>query len=91
HRLDSTERPEEVAGWLKRGRKLNVLPEINDVADFATHWRKWWTLLQPAERVSSTSMEWPLPRPMTANIDWSRTRRGGRNGLLIVILTLVWW
>ncbi|TDL14307.1 hypothetical protein BD410DRAFT_692020, partial [Rickenella mellea] len=91
HRLDSTERPEEVHGWLKRGRKLNVLPEINDVDKFAMQWRKWWTNLQPKERLPSTAVGWPLLRPTAANIDWSRTRRGGRNGLLIVMLTIVWW
>ncbi|TDL14296.1 hypothetical protein BD410DRAFT_706153, partial [Rickenella mellea] len=90
-RLDSTARPEEVSGWLKRGQKLHVVPEIVDVADFAMHWRKWWTLLQPADRVPSTPAGWPLLRPTTANIDWSRTRRGGRNGLFVVMLTLIWW
>ncbi|TDL14510.1 hypothetical protein BD410DRAFT_695413, partial [Rickenella mellea] len=91
HRLDTTERPEEVSAWLKRGRKLSSIPEFNDITEFAAQWRKWWTRLQPAVRVSSTSAGWPLLRPTIADIDWSRTRRGGRNGLFVVVLTLVWW
>ncbi|TDL14788.1 hypothetical protein BD410DRAFT_703192, partial [Rickenella mellea] len=90
HRLGTSGRPEEVHVWLKGGRRLNVLPEI-DVADFATQWRKWWTRLQPVVRIPSTAAGWPLLRPASADIDWSRTRRGGRNGLLVVVITLMWW
>ncbi|TDL14824.1 hypothetical protein BD410DRAFT_693441, partial [Rickenella mellea] len=91
NRLDTKNRPNEVAAWLKNGRKLDVIPAIRDVSVFANQWREWWIVLQPPERVPSTAERWPLLRPMHADLDWQRTLRGGRNGLFILVLTLVWW
>lgn len=91
NRLDTKNRPNEVAAWLKCGRKLDTIPKISDVSVFANQWRQWWIVLQPPERVPATPERWPLLRPTDNNLDWQRTLRGGRNGLFIVILTLVWW
>ncbi|TDL14379.1 hypothetical protein BD410DRAFT_696893, partial [Rickenella mellea] len=90
-RLETAKRPEVVHAWLKGGRRLDVIPSISNVPVFANHWRQWWTVLQPPERVPSTPERWPLLRPAHAGLDWQRTLRGGRNGLFILILTLVWW
>ncbi|TDL14830.1 hypothetical protein BD410DRAFT_696249, partial [Rickenella mellea] len=91
YRLSTTERPDEVSAWLRGRRKIGSIPQFDDITEFATQWRKWWTHLQPAVRVPSTSVGWPLLRPTSGDIDWSRLRYGGRNGLFVVVLTLLWW
>ncbi|TDL18310.1 hypothetical protein BD410DRAFT_694254, partial [Rickenella mellea] len=89
-RLGTTERPVEVHVWLKSGRNIASIPQFDDISEFASQWRKWWTSLQPAVRIPSPA-GWPLLRPTNGDIDWSRLRYGGRNGLFIVIVTLFWW
>lgn len=57
-------------------------------AEFAAAWKLWWEGLQPAWRIQGT---WPLGREVPADEDWSILRRGGNNGLFLVVMCLSWW
>ncbi|KAJ7306866.1 hypothetical protein DFH08DRAFT_975891 [Mycena albidolilacea] len=87
-------RPVQVGGWISRGRKWRLPPalgsELGTREDdlWVGRWWKWWTSLQPKERAEIDGEE--LLRPETA--DWSdMAGMYGKNGLLQVMATLVWW
>lgn len=88
------DRPEQVRGWINRGRKWTLPPTLGselgtrETGDlWVGGWWKWWGSLQPEER---GTLENELLRPETA--DWSKMAgMYGKNGLLQVIATLVWW
>ncbi|KAI0713991.1 hypothetical protein C8Q76DRAFT_601935, partial [Earliella scabrosa] len=91
NRLSPKHRPEEVKFWIARGRKYDNPPKIKSLPAFIASWRKWWSRLQPAERRSDESV-WPLLRnPPADAASWSDVRRGGCNGLFMVLMTLSWW
>jgi hypothetical protein len=92
-------RPQQVTGWLNRGRKWTLPPalggllgrrQVTGQADelwVGLFW-KWWRSLQPQERVVLDNGE--LSRPEGA--DWSTMAKiYGDNGLLQVMAALVWW
>ncbi|KAJ7864012.1 hypothetical protein B0H14DRAFT_3443818 [Mycena olivaceomarginata] len=87
-------RPQQVAGWLSRGRKWMMPPTLGmDIGTRQTKdlwvglWWKWWESLQPEER---TLLDNELSYPEQAS--WSEmVGLHGDNGLLQVIATLVWW
>ncbi|KAJ6488778.1 hypothetical protein C8R45DRAFT_826902 [Mycena sanguinolenta] len=88
-------RPQQVNGWLTMGRKWSLPLTLG--TDLGTRdredlwigaWWKWWTSLQPKER--TMGREGGLSRPDLA--DWSEMAvLHGRNGLLQVMATLLWW
>lgn len=56
---------------------------------YATTWKLWWKVLQPAWRGAD---EWPFRRNVAAEgKDWGVLLRGGNNGLYLIIVSLGWW
>jgi hypothetical protein len=92
-------RPQQVTGWLNRGRKWTLPPALGGLLGrrqatgqaeellVRLFW-KWWRSLQPQERMALDNGE--LSRPDVA--DWSTmAKMYGDNGLLQVMAALVWW
>ncbi|TDL14067.1 hypothetical protein BD410DRAFT_702233, partial [Rickenella mellea] len=89
HKLLVTNRPPEVSTWLSYGRNHDNDAVIEDVEAYGNAWRSWWGNLQPLWRETTS---WPFSRPFECTErEWALTRRAGKNGFLIVILSLVWW
>jgi hypothetical protein len=92
-------RPQQVSGWLSRGRKWTLPPALGGLLGrrqaegmsaelWVGVWWGWWRGLQPAEREVLANGE--LSRPETAG--WSAmARMYGNNGLMQVMAALVWW
>ncbi|KAI9066135.1 hypothetical protein FKP32DRAFT_1566488 [Trametes sanguinea] len=86
--LSTVHRPPQIGLWLRvLRRSLQRSPEINDEQEYVRMWRLWWAGLQP---------EWrPLDDygwPMIGGIgEWDVLTSPGKNGILIVLLSLVWW
>ncbi|KAJ7310819.1 hypothetical protein DFH08DRAFT_974219 [Mycena albidolilacea] len=93
------QRPQEVTGWISRGRKWGLPPALGGLLGrchykdqgedlWVGRWWVWWWMLQPEERAELDNGG--LSCPETAN--WSKMARlYGKNGLLQVMATLVWW
>ncbi|KAJ7642534.1 hypothetical protein B0H17DRAFT_1148793 [Mycena rosella] len=86
-------RPKQVKAWIARARAwekgmdLGVLGERKRKSTFIGSWWVYWTSLQPEERLGG---EEKLSRPEMA--DWeAMSKLHGKNGLLQVMLTLLWW
>ncbi|KAJ7718507.1 hypothetical protein B0H14DRAFT_2412479 [Mycena olivaceomarginata] len=81
-------RPEEVHQWLKNSRSTTKKIKVKSQEKLVKDWWKWWGCLAPAWRdkeengvlkTGETKGEWgPLVHP-------------GANGMLTVLLPLVWW
>ncbi|KAI0039149.1 hypothetical protein FA95DRAFT_1456158, partial [Auriscalpium vulgare] len=82
-------RPSAIPAWFKDGRHYDKWPAIKNAAKFGRAWREWWTKMNPAWRVGAR--DWPLGRVVVAEETWPELRKGGRNGFVLVLLTLVWW
>ncbi|KAJ7101170.1 hypothetical protein C8R44DRAFT_888138 [Mycena epipterygia] len=57
--LNTTERPEEVKGWVGRGRKATWRPNINNIEDFVARVWKWWVHINPAWRKGAFMLREP--------------------------------
>lgn len=68
-------RPEEIKGWMKAHRAWK---EVQVDTSFGGKVMEWWALLQPAG-------------PASVSSDWTKLRKAGKNGLFLVLLSLVWW
>ncbi|KAH9846594.1 hypothetical protein C2E23DRAFT_872276 [Lenzites betulinus] len=86
--LGTEHRPPEVAHWLRvLRRRLDRSPTIEDDAAYAAQWWNWWTQLQPEWRQLDAD-----GRPVIGEDgDWDSLKSPGKNGVLIVLLSLVWW
>jgi hypothetical protein len=73
--------------WNARGKKFGIVPQFK-VGEFAAVWRTWWESLQPNWRPQEC---WPPSRDTPPDEDWSVLRRGGINGLFVVLMCLSWW
>lgn len=51
-------------------------------------WCKWWAELQP---VWHRGDAWPPSRVVQKGETWSSLGKSGRDGFVLVILTLSWW
>lgn len=82
--LSSHNQPSDVQKWIKGHRKAAEMPDVSlDVNDFAQKWRTWWDSLNPErDPASETSPDIS---------EYAELRKAGRNGLFLLILTLVWW
>ena len=76
-----------MAEWIKWGRQYDKRPVIGNTTKYATQWHAWWTGLQPAWR----GIAWPLTRMSVPNKMWDKVRKGGKNGFLMILLSLGWW
>ncbi|KAI0683219.1 hypothetical protein C8T65DRAFT_560714, partial [Cerioporus squamosus] len=82
-------RPAIVKDWLQRGRKYHERPPIDDEEAYVSSWWTWWMALQPEWRERNVH-----GRPVqtaVAKEDWDKLSCPGQNGLLMVLLTLLWW
>ncbi|KAI0739806.1 hypothetical protein C8Q80DRAFT_1112064, partial [Daedaleopsis nitida] len=84
-------RPEEVKYWIGRGRKYDKPPKVKSLPAFVQQFRKWWARLQPNER-RNPEEPWPLLRNLPEDADaWSDVKQGGCNGIVMVLMCLLWW
>lgn len=86
-------RPREVSRWIGRARPWDRVPDIGVIetrgtkSTYAAVWWDYWISVQPSDRLLIGGM---LTAPTEA--DWeSLGRKFGKNGLLQVMLTLLWW
>ena len=82
-------RPEAVPWWIKNARRMNKMPPQVDLRSFPAQVREWWAAIQPSWRIPVTS-EWPLLRDVPEGEDWSCIKKGGPNGLFLVVMCLYW-
>ncbi|KAH9845987.1 hypothetical protein C2E23DRAFT_745137 [Lenzites betulinus] len=86
--LGTEQRPAEVAHWLRvLRRRFDRSPAIKDDVAYATQWWKWWTQLQPEWRQVDADGR----AVIGGEGDWDVLKSPGKNGVLIVLLSLVWW
>ena len=68
------------------------MPQIRDIELFGITCMKWWHKIQPHFRQNGAELL-PLPN-LTQTEDgnpWANIRKGGPNGLVIIMLLLFWW
>ncbi|KAJ7434688.1 hypothetical protein B0H11DRAFT_1628864, partial [Mycena galericulata] len=82
--LKTMGRPDEVAFWVKCGRKCT--PNIEDVGKFGKKWNGWWRELNPTWRVKADGS---LSKEEGGS--WDNMRAPGANRFLSVIVCLKWW
>lgn len=60
---------------------------------FMKDWHDWYRGLMPGWRYADITgnTKWPLKRVVPDGEDWSEVRKGERNGILVIIMTLWWW
>ncbi|KZT00416.1 uncharacterized protein LAESUDRAFT_666186, partial [Laetiporus sulphureus 93-53] len=86
--LDATNCPPQVTHWLRvHCRMLSNLPVIESLDEYTCSWWLWWAGLQPEWRKNDISGH-PIPG---GGGDWTKLRKPGQNGLLTVLLALLWW
>ncbi|KAI0037307.1 hypothetical protein FA95DRAFT_1470623, partial [Auriscalpium vulgare] len=83
-------RPDEVRVWMKNGRKFDRIQGVSKVAAFGKRWRSWWSVMQPEWR-RAAAQPWPMVRENREDEPWDELRKGGQNGFVLILLTLVWW
>ncbi|KLO06048.1 hypothetical protein SCHPADRAFT_895783 [Schizopora paradoxa] len=87
-------RPGAVLFWTSRNRLLDKPPldEIRrDLTKYGEAWRSWYAGLMPAWRVAGNQSRWPLLQQVPSDERWVDVRKGERNGILLLLLTLMWW
>ena len=75
-------RPPEISVWMKNWRPWKDM-ELANKEKFSQEWWAWWSSLQPDSR---TREDEP-----TIQMDWGKLSKPGKNGFLLVILSLAWW
>lgn len=79
-------RPSEIAVWMKNGRHWKEVV-IADIEKFRQRWWAWWHSLQPESRVCDDI----TLIPASPDSDWSSLSKPGRNGFLLIMVSLMWW
>lgn len=83
--VSSSKRPEFLAVWQKRARKLKVKPTSLG-ADMLALWKAWYLDISPDWR----GARWPLSKKIPRDgCDWSEYK-GGPNGIYMLVLALSW-
>jgi hypothetical protein len=82
-------KPSEISYWQKSHRpwKDQGLRK-KTLAEFEAEWWRWWKLLQPESRGANRAEYMDVP---TVDMDWTKLRVPGRNGFLLVMVSLTWW
>ena len=87
--LSAKGRPEEVHQWLKYGRQFDKSPVIKNAKDYGIAWLAWWRALQPKWRIGGGILP---PAVYSCELcDWGALQKSGKNGLFIVLISMVWW
>ncbi|KAJ6493367.1 hypothetical protein C8R45DRAFT_763528, partial [Mycena sanguinolenta] len=81
-------RPEEVGQWIKYGRSTTRKTEVKSQMELVKRWWKWWSSLAPAWREKD---EEGKPKTREVGGEWGDLVHPGGNGMLTVLLPLVWW
>jgi hypothetical protein len=81
-------RPKEIGIWIKGGRKYDAMPTVA-IDTYSTAWADWWAYLQPEWRGETYPLE--VKPPVDSESDWSQLRKGGPNGIFILLLSFLWW
>ena len=81
-------RPTEIAVWMKNGRHWKDVT-IADIEKFRQRWWVWWHSLQPESRVCDKDSLTLIPA--TPDSDWSSLSKPGKNGFLLIMVSLMWW
>jgi hypothetical protein len=74
--------PTEIGVWMKNRRPWKDVG-IANTAGFVQKWWGWWSSLQPDSRTANDML--------IINMNWEKLKKPGRNGFLLIILSLVWW
>ncbi|KAF8575380.1 hypothetical protein K439DRAFT_1300968, partial [Ramaria rubella] len=69
--------------WQGRGR-CQKHPPIEDTTIYEQQWSLWWATIQPDWR-GGHAREHANPR------DWTKLHQGGKSGIVLVMITLMWW
>ncbi|KAG6913549.1 hypothetical protein DXG01_005981 [Tephrocybe rancida] len=89
------DRPEEWSKWTTKSRRsYSDTPVIHDPMEFSLAIVKWWRGIQPkARQLSMTLMPVPLAQCPAKSADnvWATLRKGGPNGMLVMMTLLAWW
>lgn len=74
-----------------RRRDYARCPDISalEAKKYIEQWRIWWKGLQPEWRRGAGIL--PPAIYDCANSDWGKLRQGGKNGVFLVLMSLVWW
>ncbi|KAH6890252.1 hypothetical protein BKA70DRAFT_1234735 [Coprinopsis sp. MPI-PUGE-AT-0042] len=88
--MPTTMCPTEVDFWMKRHRKAGTPKEI-DAAEFGPHLVAWWHSLQRDERIQSSASPASYKHNGLEDGIWEKLRKGGPNGLGLVVVALGWW
>ncbi|KAJ7703344.1 hypothetical protein B0H14DRAFT_2305161, partial [Mycena olivaceomarginata] len=81
-------RPAEVAQWIKYGRSTTRETQVENHDKLVEKWWGWWTSLAPEWRKKDET-----GRPAISEVvgDWGVLAHPGGNGIMTVLLPLVWW
>ena len=86
-------RPVQIATWIRGRRPTSGAAgawSIRDLEVYVEQWRVWWLSLQPGWRLVGDL--WPPVRDEVAGNGWeSLSGRYGKNGIVIVVLSLFFW
>ena len=73
--------------WLKNSEDPNI--RVSDTVAFGAAWIAWWVGCQPVAR--SPNSRWPLPQAELQHSDWGKMLHGGKNGIFLFVMALLWW
>ncbi|KAF7971124.1 hypothetical protein HWV62_21996 [Athelia sp. TMB] len=79
-------RPLEVREWMRVSKGWIDRDIVTE--DFGAIWWKWWSALQPSSRFEEGRLDMMSP---TYLMEWKTIRKPGKNGLLLIIMSLRWW
>ena len=69
---------------------------MNDMTAYGKSTRKWVSAIMPAWRIPDDGRDWPLYRIPVSPSEveggmWDDVRKGGPNGMHMLVLALSWW
>ncbi|KZP34553.1 hypothetical protein FIBSPDRAFT_702279, partial [Athelia psychrophila] len=86
--LGGSHRPLPIGKWVKAARPMDKPPALAPKT-YPKQWVKWWSGLQPSWRQGDGQL--PPPHYVCDQGEWGALRNCGKNGLGMVVLSLVWW
>ncbi|KAK7027462.1 hypothetical protein VNI00_015207 [Paramarasmius palmivorus] len=106
-RLTSTDRPDAIAEWIGRARKVTYLPifflrngsiHLPGLEEYAEEFAVWYTNCQPTWRVDPDfddfkegSLAFPKADKPHTRERWRSLYKTGSNGVVSIIAALCWW
>lgn len=84
----ASNRPAQIGKWVKAARQMNKPPSLA-ASTYPKQWAQWWSGLQPSWRRGDGLL--PSPLYVCDQGEWGPLRNCGKNGLGMVVLSLVWW